>query len=82
MKIDTQEAVLDMQAEAVRIVEEAGMNPGEDEYVVVKKFGKDQAIILEVTVNDEEKRVCKMHVTDSFFIAEESKNTLDIYNQK
>lgn len=79
MKIDTQEAVLDMQAEAVKIVEEAGMNPGEDEYVVVKKFGKDQAIILEIKVNDENKRVLKIHVTDSFFIAEESKNTLDIY---
>lgn len=79
MKIDTLEAIKDAQAEMVKLVEEAGLDVGEDTYMIVKQFGDNQAMIVEIDYDDNNKRILKTRVMDTFFLGEKSDDTLNIY---
>lgn len=80
MKIKTMEAIKDAQAEMVKLAKEAGLDVGTDTYMMVKQFGNNQALVTEVTYDEDNKRTIKTQCLDTFFMGEKSEDTLDIYN--
>ena len=80
MKIKTMEAIKDAQAEIVKLAKEAGLDVGTDTYMMVKQFGNNQALVTEVTYDEDNKRTLKTLCMDTFFMGEKSEDTLDIYN--
>lgn len=82
MKTKTMEAIKDAQAEMMKLAEEAGLDVGTDTYMMVKQFGENQALVVEVTYDEDNKRTLKTHCLDTFFLGEKSEDTLDIYTTR